>query len=87
MIESCHEATQSGITNWKAQMIYPYDHKFVIYEDIKSALTGYGRMMFYRTFSKDRHGRPDPTVADCEDQNWIDKIKEGKFNQGMAEGY
>lgn len=68
-------------------MIYPYDHKFLIFNDIKSALTGYGRMMFYRTFSKDRHGKPDPTVTDCENENWISLIKEGKFNQGMAEGY
>lgn len=87
MIESLHEVTQSRISNWKAQMIYPYKHKFVLYEDIASALTGYGRFMYFRTFSLDHHGTPDPTIADSQKKNWITVIKEGHFERGEAEGY
>ena len=68
-------------------MIYPYKHKFVQYEDIASALTGYGRFMYFRTFCMDRHGSPDPTTCDSESQHWITVIKEGRFDRGWADGY
>ena len=68
-------------------MLYPYKHKFVLYDDIASALTGYGRFMYFRTFAVDRHGAPDPTIAGAESKNWITEIKEGRFDRGWADGY
>lgn len=87
VIQSLHELTQSRISNWKAQMVYPYQHKFVLYDQIASALTGYGRFMYFRTFATDRHGAPDPTVSNSESEHWITVIKEGRFDRGCADGY
>ena len=49
-------------------------------------MTGYGRMIYYQTFNKDAHGRPDPTVISSR-KNMLMFIKEGEFTQGLADGY
>jgi hypothetical protein len=67
-------------------MLYPYTNQFVIYDDIKDSLTGFGRIMSYRCFATNEHGDYDPTF-DAEKQNWIMEIKEGHFYRGMASGY
>jgi len=86
MIEDCHYISSLNISNWQSQMLYPYTHQFVIFDDIKSALTGFGRMMSYRCLAKNKRGDFDPTF-DAEKLNWIMEIKEGEFYQGEASGY
>ena len=68
-------------------MLYPYTHKFLLWDDIAPALNGYGRMMYFRSFSKCMKGSIDPTYPDSEENQWITVIKEGKFQNGKAEGY
>lgn len=87
MLESLHELTSDRICNWKAQMLYPYSHKFLLWDDIAPALSGYGRFMYFRSFSKCLKGSVDPTVPDSAGDQWITVIKEGRFEQGKAEGY
>jgi len=67
-------------------MLYPYKHQFLLFDDIKDALTGFGRFIEYRCMSKNRHDQPDPT-CDNRKGNWVLKIKEGQFYKGMADGY
>jgi hypothetical protein len=67
-------------------MLYPYTHQFILYDDIKDSLTGFGRFMYYRCLAKNRLGDYDPTF-DAEKQNWIMEIKEGQFEIGEANGY
>lgn len=33
-------------------MLYPYKHKFLYFDDIKEALSGYGRFIYYRAMQK-----------------------------------
>ena len=33
-------------------MLYPYKHKFLYFDEIKEALTGYGRFIYYRAMQK-----------------------------------
>ena len=86
MLDSLHDLTQDRICNWKQQMLYPYTHKFLLFEDIASALNGYGRFMYFRSFSKCQKGSVDPTVPNSEQDQWITVIKEGRFINGKAEG-
>ena len=87
MLDSLHELTQDRVCSWKAQMLYPYTHKFLLWDDVAPALNGYGRMMYFRSFSKCLKGSVDPTVPDSAEQQWITVIKEGRFERGKAEGY
>ena len=42
-------------------MIYPFERKFLLFDEICSALTGIGRMIEYRCFKLDEDGLADPT--------------------------
>jgi hypothetical protein len=33
-------------------MLYPYKHKFLYFDEIKEALSGYGRFIYYRAMQK-----------------------------------
>jgi len=57
-------------------MLFPYTHQFVLFDDIRDSLTGFGRFMQYRCLGKNKFGDYDPTF-DAEKQNWIMEIKEG----------
>jgi len=67
-------------------MLYPYTNQFVLFDDIKDSLTGYGRFMEYRCFTTNPKGDYDPTF-DANKNNWIMEIKEGEFYKGLASGY
>jgi hypothetical protein len=57
-------------------MLYPYNHQFILYDDIKESLSGFGRIIEFRTYSKNREGNLDPSFAEVK-KNWIMNIKEG----------
>lgn len=67
-------------------MLYPYTHQFILFDDIKEVLTGFGRFTYYRCFSKNELGEFDPSFSDAKG-NWLMNIKEGEFKQGKADGY
>ena len=86
IIENLHYVSGLGISNWQSQMLYPYTHQFVLYDDIRESLTGIGRFMQFRCYCKNNFGEYDPT-HDADISNWIMEIKEGEFDQGEASGY
>ena len=51
--------------------------EFVKFDDIKDSLTGYGRMISY----KSNNSNPDPAF------NNIDSVVEGQFQKGLKHGY
>mgnify|MGYP006100195373 FL=1 len=67
-------------------MLYPYTHQFILFDDIKEVLNGFGRMTYYRCFVKNALGEFDPSFSDAKG-NWLMTIKEGQFKNGMADGY
>lgn len=96
-IDALNALSEQKLSNWQPQMLYPYKHKFLYWDDIKEALTGYGRFIYYRavkkTVGKDKDGNAiknindfDPSVKNNTD-NWLLTIKEGRFHRGKAEGY
>ena len=69
-------------------MLYPYNKQFLLFEEIKSALNGYGRFIYFRTFNTNHNGDPDPTFVDINKKdNWIESVKEGEFKEGKANGF
>ena len=86
LITELDKLSRLNLNNWQEQMVYPFTDKFVLWDEIRDSLTGYGRMIYYQTFTKDRSGQPDPTVISSQ-KNWIMFIKEGEFKKGLADGY
>ena len=83
-------------------MIYPYKHRFLLFNDIVEHLTGYVRMIEFRCFAGDcdfdiagpldandmvDHAGGDPTVENSEQENWILGIMEGDFKRGQPHGF
>ena len=46
---------------WRVGMIYPYERKFLLFDEIAPALTGIARMIEFRSFKLDSDGIADPT--------------------------
>jgi hypothetical protein len=46
---------------WKKGMIYPYERKFLLYDEIAPFLTGFARMIEFRCFKLDSDGFSDPS--------------------------
>jgi len=51
--------------------------KFLKFDDIKEHITGYGRMIYY----KSNNSNPDPQF------NELEKVDEGHFVKGHKDGY
>ena len=52
------------LTHWSKEMLYPYDNKFLNYNEIAPSLTGYARIIEFRSFQKGHDGLSDPTFGD-----------------------
>ena len=50
---------------------------FLRFDDIRDSLTGYGRMVYY----KSNHSNPDPVY------NELERMEEGHFYRGLKDGY
>jgi hypothetical protein len=62
-LESLEKLQGLGDLNfWTKDMIYPYTHKFLHWDDIKDCFTGFARIIEFKCFSKDINGEFDPTV-------------------------
>ncbi len=68
-------------------MVYPYERKFILFDEIASELTGIGRFIEYRCFKLDEDGLADPTEDLSGKHNWITNIYEGEFKNGKADGF
>ena len=56
---------------WTKDMVYPYTHKFLLWDDIKDCFTGFARIIEFKCQAKDINGLPDPTVIGAEKFNWL----------------
>ena len=68
-----------NIDDWSKEMITPFTHKFVLYDDIKDCLTGFVRIIEFRCAKRDNDGFPDPTIDDAKAYNSILSITEGQI--------
>lgn len=87
MLQSLHDLSEMKLTHWNREMLYPYDEKFLKYNELAPSLTGYARIIEFRSFAKSGDGKADPTQGDCQKQNWILSMTEGYINKGRPEGY
>lgn len=87
IMDNLHDVSALKVGNWKSQMLYPYTHQFILFDEIKGALNGFGRFTYYRCFSKNEMGEYDPSFSTGSKENWLMEIKEGEFKAGMADGY
>lgn len=87
MLQSLHDLSEMKLTHWNKEMLYPYENKFLNYNEIAPSLTGYARIIEFRCFQKGTDGKADPTNGDCNKQNWILSMTEGYINKGRPEGY
>jgi hypothetical protein len=81
-IKSLNDHCKLNLSHWKKGMIYPYERKFLLYDEIAPALTGIARMIEYRCFKLDENGLVDPTEDLSGSSNWITNIYEGEFQKG-----
>lgn len=65
MLQSLHDLSEMKLTHWNKEMLYPYENKFLLYNDIAPSLTGYARIIEFRAFQLGADGRADPTYGDC----------------------
>jgi hypothetical protein len=42
-------------------MLYPFEKKFLLFDEIAPALTGFARIIEFRAFKLDKDGNGDPT--------------------------
>ena len=49
-IKSLDELTQMNLTHWDKEMLYPYENKFIKFNDIAASLNGFARIIEFRTF-------------------------------------
>jgi hypothetical protein len=77
MIKGLHNLGENNITYWHKDMLYPFKHKFILYDDIKDSLTGFMRVIEFRCFKADHDGLPDPSQEGSEKHNWILNMSEG----------
>lgn len=86
-IKSLNEHCKLNMTFWKKGMVYPYERKFILFDEISPALSGIGRFIEYRCFKLDGDGLADPTEDLTGKHNWITNIYEGEFKNGKADGF
>ena len=87
MLQSLHDLSEMKLSHWNKEMLYPYENKFLNYNEIAASLTGYARIIEFRSFQTGTDGKADPTNGDCNKQNWILSMTEGYINKGRPEGY
>jgi hypothetical protein len=67
-------------------MIYPYKNKFLLYDEIAPALTGYARIIEFRCFIDGTDKYADPTLEESKDYNWVMAMTEGEIKNGKKNG-
>jgi hypothetical protein len=55
MLQSLHDLSEMKLTHWNKEMLYPYENKFLNYNEIAPSLTGYARIILKRNWWE---GRP-----------------------------
>lgn len=50
MLQSLHDLSEMKLTHWNKEMLYPYENKFLLYNDIAASLSGYARIIEFRAF-------------------------------------
>ena len=65
--------------DWAAEMIPPFTHKFVLFDEIKDCLTGFVRIIDFRCLKLDDEGNVDPTLNGAKIYNGLLSITEGGF--------
>lgn len=68
-------------------MLYPYENKFLYYNDIAPSLTGYARILEFRSFQQGADGQSDPTYGNSNKMNWILSMTEGYIDRGRPDGF
>ena len=76
-LQSLQELGDLNITFWHKEMLYPFDHKFILFDDIADCMTGYGRFVEFRCFKMGNDGFADPSADGAYLKNWILSICEG----------
>ena len=87
MFQSLHDLTEMKLNYWNQEMLYPYENKFLSYNEIAPSLTGYARIIEFRCFQNGNDGKADPTHGNCHKHNWILSMTEGYISKGRPEGY
>ena len=44
-------------------MLYPFENKFLLYNDIAASLNGFARIIEFRCHKMGADGQPDPTAG------------------------
>ena len=86
-LQSLHDLGQLDITFWNKDMLYPFTHKFLLYDDIQDSLTGFARIIEFRCFKEGMDGLADPSQDGAFLLNWILSITEGEVCKGVPHGY
>lgn len=68
-------------------MLYPFNQKFLLWDDIKSSLNGIARIIEFRCFYYDKFNKPDPTVDQAKKYKWILSMSEGSVKKGLLDGF
>lgn len=50
MLQSLHDLSEMKLTHWNKEMLYPYENKFLNYNEIAPSLSGYARIIEFRCF-------------------------------------
>jgi hypothetical protein len=64
-IQSLDALSRLNISFWKKEMIYPYEKKYLTFDEIAPALTGFARIIEFRSFKLDKDGVGDPTFSNA----------------------
>lgn len=86
-VQSLHDLGELDISFWHKEMLYPFEHKFVLFEDIKDCLTGYARFIEFRCFQQGLDGFSDPSMDGAFQKNWILSMTEGEYYKGNVSGF
>lgn len=86
-LQSLQELGDLNITFWHKEMLYPFDHKFILFDDIADCMTGYARIVEFRCFKTGHDGFADPSADGAYLQNWILSISEGQYKNGRENGF
>ena len=63
MLQSLNDLTDLKLQNWNKKMLYPFDNKFLLYNDVAASLNGFARIIEFRCFAVGKDGQPDPTAG------------------------
>jgi len=81
-LQSLHDLGELNISFWHKEMLYPFEHKFIQYEDIADCLTGFARIIEFRCFKQGLDGFADPSMDGAYLYNWILNLTEGELDKG-----